>query len=49
MESVARILLLMLFAAVLLALASGGPQGAGGWSGLKYWLNQKFALKLKVK
>jgi hypothetical protein len=46
MESIARILLLLLLVAVGLALADGGPKHEGGTAGLKYWINQKFALKL---
>jgi hypothetical protein len=46
MESIARILLLLLGVAVALAFLNGGPKKEGGIAGLTYWINQKFALNL---
>ncbi|HMD60427.1 MAG TPA: hypothetical protein VKG78_03300 [Opitutaceae bacterium] len=41
MESIARILLLFLAVILFLRLASGG------WTGVKQWINAKYATKLK--
>lgn len=43
MESVARVILLLVFVAVLLALANGG------WNGVKRLANAKFATTFRVK
>lgn len=42
MESVARVILLLVFVAVMLALAGGG------WPAVKQLVNAKFATKFKV-
>ena len=46
MESVARVLLLLVFVAVMLALVNGGPHKEGGWKGVKALVNAKFATSL---
>jgi hypothetical protein len=45
MESIARILLLLFLVAIMLALVKGGPRHEGGWAGVKYLINQKFATR----
>lgn len=46
MESIARVLLLLVFVAVMLALVNGGPQHKGGWKAVKELINVKFATNL---
>jgi hypothetical protein len=47
MESIARVILLLVLVAVMLALVNGGPNREGGWAGVKHLINAKFATSFK--
>jgi hypothetical protein len=49
MESIARVILLLVFVAVLLALVGGGPHKEGGWPGVKALINGLWVLLRTVR